>query len=371
VSIYILVSMMLSFAILTSPGVQQAFAESETSAAAEVRSGPTVTADAAKKESPWVILPLVQSNPKLGTALGAMGAYLHRFDDKSRLSMFGAGGIYTSTDSAVLMLFAKTSFDEDRQRLVIANPNGRINNDYKDYLGTGVEVHTQDDLHALMFRYLYRVYDNWFVGLQGVRANYNIDGETQVDDEFLTAQGLVGFKTGALGLSFYHDSRDNDNSPTRGWVLQMGNMAHRDWMAGDLDYDTYMVNYRGYTSHGDGNVFAARWFNMFTDDAPISGSAKIVQRGYKLGQYLGQNMSMIEVEERYKLAGTWTATLFGGYGCLYGGGKSCSDGENRFPNWGGGIQYVLKPKEGIVANLEYAAGKWDNWGLILKMGYAF
>jgi hypothetical protein len=35
------------------------------------------------------------------------------------------------------------------------------------------------------------------------------------------------------------------------------------------------------------------------------------------------------------------------------------------------IQYVLKPKAGIVVNLEYAAGKSGNYGVYLKMGYGF
>ena len=45
--------------------------------------------------------------------------------------------------------------------------------------------------------------------------------------------------------------------------------------------------------------------------------------------------------------------------------------ENRYPAWGGGFQYVLKPIQGIVANLEYAQGKDGNYGVYLKMGYAY
>jgi hypothetical protein len=330
-----------------------------------------VPAETDKKESPWLALPLVQVNPKLGTALGAMGAYLHYYDEKSRVSIFGAGGAYTSTDSAVAVVFAKTSFDEDRQRLVAILARGLIKNDYSDYLGTGVPVKTEDDMFALLFRYLYRVKDDWFVGFQGVQLDYALNGETLFDDEFLTGLGLTGFRSGAIGLSIYHDSRDNDNSPTRGWVLQLGNMAHRDWTGGDLEYDTYSLNFRGYLPHGEGNVLAARVFNQLTVDAPLSGSARIIQRGYKIGQYLGKNMSLIEVEERYKLGKSWTATLFYGIGCLYGDGESCTDEVNRYPGWGGGFQYILKPKEGIVANLEYAKGKWDNYGIYLKMGYGF
>ena len=41
------------------------------------------------RESPWLLLPTVSANPKLGTSVGAIAAYLHYFDEQSRPSMFG------------------------------------------------------------------------------------------------------------------------------------------------------------------------------------------------------------------------------------------------------------------------------------------
>jgi hypothetical protein len=82
-------------------------------------------------------------------------------------------------------------------------------------------------------------------------------------------------------------------------------------------------------------------------------------------------MSHIEVEERYRVAEKFTATFFAGVACTYGGGKDCSERENLYPAAGAGVQYVLKPKEGIVLNLEYAQGKAGNYGVYLKMGYAY
>jgi hypothetical protein len=82
-------------------------------------------------------------------------------------------------------------------------------------------------------------------------------------------------------------------------------------------------------------------------------------------------MSSIEGEERLRLGARWTATVFAGIACTYGDGKSCSDGANIYPAAGAGIQYVLKPKEKIVLNLEYAQGDGSNHGFYLKMGYAF
>jgi len=54
---------------------------------------------------------------------------------------------------------------------------------------------------------------------------------------------------------------------------------------------------------------------------------------------------------------------------LYGSGTGGKD--NFYPAAGVGVQYVLKPKEGIVLNLEFAGGQDDNYGTYLKMGYAF
>ena len=36
-----------------------------------------------------------------------------------------------------------------------------------------------------------------------------------------------------------------------------------------------------------------------------------------------------------------------------------------------GVQYILKPVQGFVANLEFAAGKDGNHALLFKMGYSW
>jgi len=176
---------------------------------------------------------------------------------------------------------------------------------------------------------------------------------------------------GGAGLSVYHDSRDLQDAPKRGWVLNFNNVAYRQAIEGSNNFDTYRADYRGFWSHGDGHVFAVRQSNQWTVDAPPSAYAPVLLRGYTMGEFLGKNMSSIEAEERHRLAERWTATAFAGVACLYGGGKSCSQGTNAFPSVGAGVQYVLKPQQGIVANLELAVGKDGNRALLFKMGYGW
>jgi hypothetical protein len=122
--------------------------------------------------SPWLLAPVFSSSPKLGTAGGALGAYLHVFDPGSRVSIFGVMYQYTSTHSQIATAFARTSFGGDHHRVVAIAAFGHIKNDYADYLGTGQPLKTDDDLKALAARYLFRVKGAWFVGAQGTATNY-------------------------------------------------------------------------------------------------------------------------------------------------------------------------------------------------------
>jgi len=322
------------------------------------------------EKSPWLLLPIFQSNPKLGTSLGVLAGYVHYFDAKSRPSIFAVMGQYTSTESIVAGVQARASFDEDRQRVIAGMIYGYIKNDYSDYLGTGVPLQSNSDVKGIIGRYTYRVQGNWFLGVQGLYQNFGISGETGFDDMVLDVLGVAPYKSGGLGLVAQYDSRDNENSPTQGWLATLNNMAYRESLGGGDDFDVVRADLRYYLPHGKGNVLAFRQLNHFTSDAPTQVNAAVQLRGYKIGQYNGEYMSQIEVEERYRIAEKFTASVFLGIACTYGGNRSCSDSANLYPAGGAGVQYILKPKEGIVLNLEYAAGKDSNYGFYLKMGYA-
>lgn len=324
-----------------------------------------------EEESPWLLVPTFSLNPKLGGAFGAMAGYIHYFDEKSRPSMFGLAGQYTTTQSVIASVFGKTSWDEDQHRANLLLAGGNIRNDYDDYLGSGVPLKTNDELKALVGRYLYRTYGDWFVGVQGSYTNYQLLGDSAFDEQVLDVLGLQGFTSGGVGLMIYHDSRDQEGSPQKGFLLNVNNIAYREWIAGGNDFDVYRVDYRGFLGHGDGNVLAVRQNNQFTSDAPPSAFAPVQLRGYKMGQYLGEYMSSLEVEERYRWSDRWTSTLFVGTAILYGSGVTGSGYDNLYPDVGAGVQFLLKKKEGIVINLEVAAGKESNYGIYIKLGYGF
>lgn len=320
--------------------------------------------------SPWLLLPVASSSPKLGTAGGAIGAYLHFFDPASRVSLFGVIYEYTSTHSQIASAFARTSFGADHHRILVIAAFGLIKNDYADYLGTGQPLQTDDDLKTVAARYLFRAKGDWFIGVQGNAANYQVLGATTEDTLVLETLGVRGFESAAIGAVLMHDSRDSEDMPAGGWFMNVNNLAYREALGGSSSFDAYRVDLRTFWRHGGHHVLAVRQYNWLSGDAPAAAQATVILRGYKLGQYLSSYMSSLEVEERLSFHRRLGATLFAGAAQLYGEAPVPLE-RSTYPTVGAGLHFVIKPEQRMLLNLEFAQGIGDSRGVYLRLGYAW
>jgi hypothetical protein len=324
-----------------------------------------------KKPSPWLLLPLVSSSPKMGTSFGFLGSYLHYFDPKSQVSMFGLMYQYSTTESQVGAVFARTSFAEDSQRLEGIIGYAYVRNEYQDYMGTGRTFRTTDELTLGGGRYLYRVKGPWFVGAEAAFGNYSVEGETDLQNKVLNMLGLAGFQMGGAGPILMRDSRDNQDMPVRGWYTNLNALANRTWLGSQDDFDTVRLDFKAFVPHGKGHVFAVRENNQWTHEAPTSAESTIEVRGYKMEQYLGKHMASIEGEERLRFSKHWGATIFGGAACLYGSGTQFVATDGWYPFAGAGLQFIVKPEDRMLLNFEFAHGNLNNYGIYLKFGYSW
>jgi hypothetical protein len=324
-----------------------------------------------EKESPWLLVPTISSDPKLGSAVGFMSGYLKKFDKASPTSMFGIMGSYSDTDSFFYGAFTRSYFDDDRQRITAALINGKINNNYEDFIGTGLPVSTTDDLEVAAFRYFKLYKNNWYLGFQAVSTNYAIIANDALSGAIIDLIGLNGHRSNALGLAANYDTRDNQNSPASGTNFEFNNLAYRKSFGGDESFDAYTVNYATFIAHGNGNVVALHAKGRWTDDAPTSGYSSIELRGYVRGEYLAPHMTLVEIDERLKINGRWGATLSAGAAWLYGGEQGQADDRNLYPSAGAGVTLTIKEKEKMVVRAEYAVGKSDNSAFYLRFGQPF
>lgn len=317
----------------------------------------------------WFITPLLSSDPKISTAAGAMGGYVHQFDEESPPSLFGVVGTYSTTDSWYFGGFGKTHFGEDKHRLLFAAFRGQVRNDYSDFLGSGLNVQSTDDLKMYALRYSYQIYGHWYLGSQFISTNYAISGDNLLSGQILEHIGLTGFKSNGIGLYAQYDTRDNQYSPTTGQTFEAHNVAYRESLGGDVSFDTYTAEYQYFLPLREKHVLAMHVKGRWTHDAPPGGYSSVDLRGYTRGQYLAPHMTMLEADYRHSLNKKWGVAVFAGVAGLYGYDEVEKDDE-LFPATGAGVFYRLND-EGMVVRADFAIGKEGNYGFYLQFGHGF
>ena len=162
----------------------------------------------AASAKPWLITPTLSADPKMGTNVGGVIAYLKQLDAESTPSMMGLAVSYSNTDSVTGGVGAQLYWDADKRRLTMLFAGAEINNEYDDFLGTGQSTDTQDSVHTVGFRYLQELREGgWLAGIQGVTTNYSV-GADGLFEGILNAVGLSGFDATGIGLVLQHDTMD-------------------------------------------------------------------------------------------------------------------------------------------------------------------
>jgi hypothetical protein len=324
-----------------------------------------------QEKSPWLFVPLVSSNPKLGTSLSLMGGYVWKLDPQSPPSLVAVQGQRSSTDSTILALGGRFYFNADRDRLEAALSQGRIKNDYEDFLGSGIRIRTNEKVDALWLRYQRRVAPAWFVGAQYLRGNYEVSGGDELSEQIIQHLELTGGRSVGLGAVVTHDTRSNVSNPNSGLYGQLRTMSYRKGLGSQDAFDTLQGDLRSYLPLRPDNVLVLRASGGWTWDAPRSRQVSVGLRGYTRGQYLGRHITTLEAENRQMLQPKWGVKAFAGVSCLYGDGLSCSKSDNLFPMLGGGAFYILKPEQNMLVSAEVAWGKRGNRGFYLRFGQPY
>ena len=324
-----------------------------------------------QEKSPWMFVPLLSSNPKLGTAVSVMGGYVHRFDEKSQPSLFALTAQTSNTNSKVFGGIAKIYLNDDRDRVFLSFASGHVNNDYEDFLGSGQQVKTEESMRALFARYLHLVAPNWYLGVQAVKKKYSINGDDEVSEDILNQIGLTGSEGVAVGAMAMYDTRDNVGNPSAGTYGTFNNFAYRQAWGSEDSFDTLTGDLRHYVSLQPGNVLVLRARGRWTRDAPSSSYGSVSLRGYTRGQYLGKHMIAVEAEDRGMFAQKWGWKAFGGVACLYGSESQSCAADQLFPMLGAGVFYMIKPNENMLVSAEFAKGKGGNHGFYLRFGHPF
>lgn len=348
----------------------------------DTHSATSAATDQSDEQKPWLITPTLSADPKLGTNIGGVVAYLKQLDADSTPSMVGLSFSYSDTDSVAGGIGAQLFWGADTQRLMLFLGGAEINNEYDDFLGTGQSAETQDSVHAVGFRYLHQLGDSdWLAGFQGLSTNYAVGADGYIDG-LLTIIGLSGFDATGLGLVLQHDTMDHQRDPTDGHLLTLHNMAYREGLGGETSFDVIYSDLRWYRtleglSIGQTDrptVVALQAKGRFTEDAPLSGFSSVSLPGYTMGNYLSEDYAHLLLEGRLPISRRFGIVAFGGIGCQFGtdiAGTDINCADNTYPSAGLGLSYLLDEAASILIRMELAKGKNDNEAIYLRFGHSF
>jgi len=275
-------------------------------------------------------------------AYGA-GANLHLLDDKLRVK---AGAGYLDIRYAYY-------------------GRGNDNN-----LGIGIDILQEAPMYFATASW--RVWDKLYVGLGYLGGD--VDTRLRVtlpQSPFLDPS--LKLDIGAYVIPIEFDSRDHEQFPREGWLINGRAMIYRDSAGSDFETETFKLSANYYRPMGEQNVLALRAYMRATNDgAPFfvlstfGGSTDL--RGYPSGRYRDRMMYALQAEYRWQFSDRWIFTGFAGFGEV---AANISDfGDNFLPAAGIGGRFVLSKKHRVGLSADIAVGD-DGTEFYFGVGEAF
>lgn len=203
----------------------------------------------------------------------------------------------------------------------------------------------------LGFRYLLA---DTRVELSGDGAAVGISGRTQ--------QALLS----GLGPVLRWDSRDGIFSPGSGARAELTTSFYEPWLGSDLEFwqaRLQQVSYAPITTWLGAGLRLD--LQVSGGDTPFWAKPFVQLRGVPALRYQGEQVFVVETEERLDLTPRWSTVLFAGYGVA-------SSAPRPVTAWsaGAGFRYLLARQFGVRAGLDVARGPED-WAFYVVFGNAW
>ena len=326
-----------------------------------------------------VIAPVPGRSPQVGWSLALGGGYfLESKDEDSDVapSILGGFAWYAENGSYAYGLGGNLHLLDDDLRVKFGA--GYMDVKYR-YYGRG---EGQNDLgvyldilqEAPMYfgSASYRVWKKLYIGLGYIAGSVDTRPEI-VTDETTFLDPTLSLDIGAITIPIIVDTRDHEQFPRHGWLMEGRTMLYRKDVGSDFDAETYMISVNRYLPMRDNDVLAFRgYFRTTGGNAPFfilstfGGGSDL--RGYPSGRYRDKAMYALQGEYRWALNDSWIITGFAGFGEVAPDFGSF-DGD-YLPAAGVGARFVVSQKHRVSLSFDVAQGK-DGTEYYFGVGEAF
>jgi hypothetical protein len=328
----------------------------------------------------FVPYPMIISEPALGNFGGALalvfmtpkksmgGSNQFRFPD-----ITGAGGLYTLNKSWGAAGFRQSSIPKLGLRYTAALGYCDINMDfYRDLENIG-ETKYSFNLKPLfiLLDLSENIYKNRIFG--GIRYQFsNTQVSSEVDQPILDSifdSHLGDQNIGMLGLFVDLDYRNSLFTPDKGIRFKTTYYFARSYFGSDFDVDRLELLFNGFVQpfHWWVCGLRAEWQSV-GDEAPFYFLPFILMRGVPMMKYQGNQVLMLETEQRFDITKRWSLVGFFGTGKTYSDSEYLKD-DSWYFSGGAGFRYLLARLFGLRMGIDIAMGPDNQFAYYFVFGH--
>jgi hypothetical protein len=265
----------------------------------------------------WLPVPLIVSNPTIGTAFEPILLYMHpRKADSTHNATTGLVGMYSDTKSWFTGAFHDGSSMGDSVRYFGFLGTGHMNLNFYGIGDGGLigdrSIPYEFDALVTTMKLQKRIADtsNWFVGVQYIY----LDSETTIKTSSVMPgiDDITGkISTGGLGVLATYDTRDDNYYPTQGLLFEGKWLDYGENWGGDNEYSKSSTFINHYQSVRERTVLALRARLMTSSgDVPFFDLPTLQMSGFSRDRYRDENTLSLHSEVRYKYKPRWGVVGF-------------------------------------------------------------
>jgi hypothetical protein len=177
--------------------------------------------------------------------------------------------------------------------------------------------------------------------------------------------------TGALGLGFHFDNRDNPLTPTTGVNAYVQGKFNRGAFGSDRDYEVYAAKtYAFERITSNLRIGGKLEYEAIRGDFPSYFAPSIDLRGVQAIRYQGMNVLSTEFETTFQISPRWSLVAFAGMGTADAGSRRIFADSGAIWAGGGGFRYRIARKLGLDAGIDLAYGP-EGTVFYIQFGHAW
>jgi outer membrane protein assembly factor BamA len=307
---------------------------------------------------------------------------LSKKDTTSPPSSFGAGAMYTDSESWAAGGIVKLRFSEARDRVDVGFGGFEFNYDFFGVgseagdRGIGIPITQQGAL--VKVEYLTRIVEGLFIGprYRIMDTTTGLDLGAVLPPELEFPQLEFDVATAYLGLHLRYDTRDFEYNPGKGRLADFGANFFEEAFGSDYTFQGYDASYNHYLSlkEDERRIIAVRGTACdVRGDAPFFELCALGMqdafRGYPGGRYRDSASVTAQAEYRWRFYKRWGMVVFGGLGEVAPALNDLRSG-NIIPSLGLGARFLVATENRINVRVDYAWGE-DSQALYISVGEAF